>query len=268
MKAHPERCRNTNILGMARTVALDKDKPMKGMTNMAIEKTIHRLIRNGLLIRNGNKRRADFIINYGHPMMPKEVEGDEVKTINDVKAKADKVIKANGGKTLGECIKEWIKNNPLKAKYTFPTEIANYMLEDGVSGTSDSIITILNKLARKGEVNRTEVGYRRFDYSVGKNSVQQEPEIEYGIKYEITPEEEAEVTAEAIDESLREIAKEEGPFFKDLVREGMDPIHADELTRKKKEEKHMDNESTSTTQSIKMPDGSTINLTININIGK
>ena len=48
----------------------------------------------------------------------------------------------------------------------------------------------------------------------------------------------------------------------------MDPIHADELTRKKEEEKHMDNESTSTTQSIKMPDGSTINLTININIGK
>ena len=238
MKAHPERCRNTNILSMSKTVALDKAMPMKGMTNMAIEKTIHRLLRNGLLIRNGNKRRADFVINYGHPMMPKEVEGDEVKTTSIVKAKADKVVAANGGKTLGECITEWIKNNPIKSKYTFPTEIANYMLEDGISGTLDSIVTILNKLVRKGEVNRTEVGYRRFDYSVEKK-----------------------------------LTWEEHPTFKDLVAEGVDPIHADEITargieRVKEEYNKRVKEQEMEEQNVNLPEGKVINLTININFGK
>lgn len=241
MKAHPERCRNTNILSMSKTVALDKEMPMKGMTNMAIEKTIHRLLRNGLLIRNGNKRRADFVINYGHPMMPKEVEGEEVKTTSNVKAKADKVVAANGGKTLGECITEWIKNNPIKSKYTFPTEIANYMLEDGITGTLDSVVTILNKLVRKGEVNRTEVGYRRFDYSVGKGKeriASWTPDSEYEVvKSNVTPEEEEEITKEAID-------------------------HLKEEYNKIVKEQEMEE------QEVNLPEGKVINLTININFGK
>lgn len=103
----------------------------------------------------------------------------------------------------------------------------------------------------------------KADFKVA-DVVYEEPEVEYEIKDDITPEEEAEVTEEAIDESLREIAKEEGPFFKDLVKEGMDPIHADLLTRKEEPKE----ENTSTTQTIKLPGGGTINLTININIGK
>ena len=78
MKAHPERCRNTTTMGLARTIGLDKDRPVQATTG-SIDQIIRKLIKKGLVIRDGGRFRADFRINYGHPEMPPIVEGNEVK---------------------------------------------------------------------------------------------------------------------------------------------------------------------------------------------
>lgn len=79
IKSHEKQCQNTSILNIAKTIGVDKDRPLK-MSTFAIQQVLYKLIRDGLLVRHGGRRRADFVINYGHPLMPPEVDNDVVKT--------------------------------------------------------------------------------------------------------------------------------------------------------------------------------------------
>ena len=286
LKEHPKAGYNTNCMKLAHTIGLSKDFKAHATTG-SIDQSIRRLIKMGLIMRhNINLRHADFMVNYGHPDMPPFInEGVMIETKKEPVKPAispNEVFRANG-KTIAELIIEWMKANPMRLKRTTTGELADAIVASGkFQTTKESAQTVIGRLVREGRVQKFMCENRprgKADFKVldvkyedpaeTENSViDWSPDWEYDIKSNVTPEEEAQITEDALDNSLREIAKEEGPFFKDLVREGMDPIHADELTRKKEEEKHMDNESTSTTQSIKMPDGGTINLTININIGK
>lgn len=213
---------------------------------MSIEQVIHKLLRSGLLIRNGGRRRADFIINYGHPMMPPEVEGDEVKTTETtsglskgINKRAKNVMDANGGKSLSECILKWVEDNPDKTKRTYPSKMAREIAKDGVNGKTDSFVSILNKLGHDGKLRRTCVGNGLYDYSIVQEDDDvnrvigywtPKPEYHYEVKKDIVPDEEEEGETEEDNKIVKEQKMEE--------------------------------------QEVNLPEGKVINLTININVGK
>lgn len=70
IQKHPVRSSHTNIVLLAKAMKLDDTDKVSG-TQGALEQTIQRLLRAGLLERRGGVRRnATFLINYFHPELP------------------------------------------------------------------------------------------------------------------------------------------------------------------------------------------------------
>lgn len=70
IQKHPVQSSHTNIVLLAKAMQLDDTDKVSG-TQGALEQTIQRLLRAGLLERRGGVRRnATFLINYFHPELP------------------------------------------------------------------------------------------------------------------------------------------------------------------------------------------------------
>lgn len=275
LKAHPKAGYNTNCMLLAKTMSLSKDFTATSSTG-SIDQAIRRLITMGLIIRHRiNFRRADFMVNYGHPDMPPFINEGVVKETRkpaEPLVSANEIFRINGNKTIAQLIVDWLKAHPMACVNTTTGELADLIAKDGAFHTTkESAQTVIARMIREGRIKKYKVDDKprgKADFKVA-DVVYEEPEVEYEIKDDITPEEESEVTEEALDESLREIAKEEGPFFdgdkSKILHDAIEQTDFNSLIKPVEEPKE---ESTSTTQTIALPGGGTINLTININIGK
>lgn len=255
MRDHFDKCKNTNCKKLAVAMGLDKDfKPHA--TTGSIDQTIHKLMRRGLVIRQGtNLWHSNFLVNHGHPDMPPIVDEGFIKVTSTKDDSPTAVFRRNGSKTLAQLIFEWMDAHPMYLVDTTAGEIATAIIKEGAfEGSYASIVSIIHRLMRDGRIkkfNKTD-GYRSLaDFKLVKKVEPEEeasPDYEYEtLKTNKTPEEEQEVMENNI------------KSFKELVNDGMAPIQASILTEPKE---------SSTTQAIKLADGSTVNLTININIGK
>lgn len=260
LKEHERAGYNTNCMKLAHTIGLSKDFKAHATTG-SIDQSIRRLVKMGLIMRhNINLRHADFMVNYGHPDMPPFINEGVIKEIKEEPAKPNpspnEVFRANG-KTLAELIIDWMKDHPMRLKETTTGEIADAIVADGkFQTTKESAQTVVARLVREGRVQkfmredrpRGRADFKVLDVKYEEPEEKISPDYEYEtLKTNKTPEEE------------QEIMKNNIKSFKELVNEGVDPIQASILTEPKE---------SSTTQAIKLADGSTVNLTININIGK
>ena len=260
LKEHEKAGYNTNCMKLAHTIGLSKDFKAHATTG-SIDQSIRRLIKMGLIMRhNINLRHADFMVNYGHPDMPAFINDGVIKEIKEEpvepKPSPNEVFRANG-KTIAELIIDWMKNNPMHLKETTTGEMAEAIVKDGkFQTTKESAQTVIARLVREGREQkfmredrpRGRADFKVLDVKYEEPEKEVSPDYEYEtLKTNKTPEEEQEVMENNI------------KSFKELVNDGMDPIHASILT---------DPKESSTTQAIKLADGSTVNLTININIGK
>ena len=249
MKAHPERCRKTNIKNLAWTIGMDKDRPVQA-TNASIQTFIVRLIRKGLVIRSGGKHRADFVINYGHPEMPPIVDAGEVRTT--YMERGEKVLKrvhrrkrkpsASGlpsstvlimnGDTIPNLLVKWFEEHDgeIILKRTDGMKLATAIHNEGkIVAEINSLSAYIGKLVREGKITRVQCG-KFYDYSVAKTS-----------------------------ESLPTIPAER--LKQPTLLEIENYI---EETKKDYEERNKPMEE----QTVNLPSGGTITLTININLGK
>lgn len=261
MKAHPEKCKNTSTMGLAKTIGLDKDRPLRNTTG-SIDQYIRRLIRKGLVIRNGGLRRADYKINYGHPDMPPIVEGEEVKTTT-LKRKSDKNARQEG-KRMFEKVQKAEKNGLLKdIKNRRELALLAGFTEEETKGNKRGYSWVSN-LIHRGHIEEKYLNgdpsraYYKIldtpDYSnwhVKKPKAKKQEEKNTDMDYEVlkenkTPEEQATIT--------KMWFNEHGYF---------EPSIANDWSYNKEEkEKKMED------QNVNLPDGKTITLTININFGK
>lgn len=260
LKEHEKAGYNTNCMKLAHTIGISKDFKAHATTG-SIDQSIRRLIKMGLIMRhNINLRHADFMVNYGHPDMPPFINEGVIKEVKEEPVKPNpspnEVFRANG-KTLAELIIDWMKDHPMHLKETTTGEIADAIVADGkFRTTKESAQTIVARLVREGRVQkfmredrpRGRADFKVLDVKYEEPEEEISPDYEYKtLKTNKTPEEE------------QEVMKNNIKSFKELVNEGVDPIQASILTEPKE---------SSTTQAIKLADGSTVNLTININIGK
>lgn len=247
LKDHPKAAYNTSCMKLAHTIGLSRDFKAHATTG-SIDQSIRRLIKMGLIMRhNINLRRADFLVNYGHPDMPAFINEGVIKEVKEEPVKptmsAKEVFQANG-KTLAELIIDWMKDNPMHLKETTTGEIAEAIIADGkFQTTKGSAQTVIARLVREGRILKYKKPRGKEDFKV-LNVKYEEPEEDISPDYEYetlkcnkTPEEEEEITKEAIDHLKDEYNK--------IVKE------------QEMEE-----------QEVNLPEGKVINLTININIGK
>lgn len=261
LKEHEKAGYNTNCMKLAHTIGISKDFKAHATTG-SIDQSIRRLIKMGLIMRhNINLRRADFMVNYGHPDMPAFINEGVIKEVKEKPARPlmspNEVFRANG-KTLAELIIDWMKDNPMHLKETTTGEMAEAIVKDGkFQTTKESAQTIIARLVREGRIQkfmredrpRGRADFKVLDVKYEEPEEEVSPDYEYEtLKTNKTPEEE------------QEIMKDNIKSFKELVNAGVDPIQAITLGSKP--------ESSSSTQTIALPDGRTINLTININFGK
>ena len=331
MEKHPNHCQNTNIRRMAKTICLDKDRPLR-MTTFSTEQLIYQLMRRGWVTRNGNRRRSDFVINYCHPELPKELTNQTVNVVErlakeNVNKRNAEIVEKNGG-TLKEIILKWMKENPEKTKEVRLRKLADMILKDTkVSAKPDSLYAIMGRMAKDGTVKRTrgKTDYT-FNFEVAKDAKIKYKPVGGGVKKDVIAanggtlesnilgwlinnqdrlknttamalakqmikELNINTTFESLYTQFRRmyakgenvvrrlhddglcdfeiistsgkcyVKPEEKPDFKTLVQDGMDPIHALELTEEKKENKMEE-------QTVNLPEGKTISLVININFGK
>ena len=249
MDAHPAYLVDTTAGEIA--TAIIKEGTFEG-SYASIVSIIHRLMRDGRVKKfnktDGYRSLADFKLVKKVIPMPQEPE--------KIGLSSNEVFRANG-KTLAELIIDWMKDNPMHLKETTTGEMAEAIVADGkFQTTKESAQTIIARLVREGRVQkfmledrpRGRADFKVLDVKYEEPKEEISPDYEYEtLKTNKTPEEE------------QEIMEDNVKNFKELVNEGMDPIHASILTEPKE---------TSTTQAIKLADGSTVNLTININIGK
>lgn len=261
LKEHPKAGYNTSCTNLAKTMGLARDFKTSTSTG-SIDQGIRRLVRMGLIMKhNINLIRADYLVNYGHPDMPAFINEGVIKEVKKEPAKPNpspnEVFRANG-KTLSELIIEWMKDNPMHLKETTTSELAEAIVADGkFQTTKESAQTVIARLVREGRVLKYKKNNKprgKADFKVA-NVKYEEPEEEISPDYEYetlktnkTPEEEQET-----------MENNNVKIFKKLINADVDPTPASVLTEPKE---------TGITQAIKLPDGSTVNLTININIGK
>ena len=159
MEQHPKQCQNTNIRKIAKTISLDKDRPLR-MTTFSTEQLIYQLMRRGWITRNGNRFNSDFVINYGHPDLPKELENQHITTTKfSVKENVNKrnaeIVKKNGG-TLKEIILKWMQDNPDKLSKVRLHDLANLITKDTkVYARPDSVYAIMGRMVKEGTIKRT-----------------------------------------------------------------------------------------------------------------
>lgn len=261
LKEHEKAGYNTNCMKLAHTIGISKDFKAHATTG-SIDQSIRRLIKMGLIMRhNINLRHADFMVNYGHPDMPAFINEGVIKEVKEKPARPlmspNEVFRANG-KTLAELIIDWMKDNPMHLKETTTREMAEAIVKDGkFQTTKESAQTIIARLVREGRIQkfmredkpRGRADFKVLDVKYEEPEEELSPDYEYEtLKTNKTPEEEQEI--------MEDVPKS----FKELVNAGVDPIQAITLDSKP--------DSSSSTQTIALPDGRTINLTININFGK
>ena len=262
LKEHPKAGYNTSCTNLAKTIGLARDFKSSTSTG-SIDQVIRRLVRMGLIMKhNINLIRADYLVNYGHPDMPAFINEGVIKEAKEEPVKptmsAKEIFRANG-KTLAELIIDWMKDNPMHLKETTTGEIAEAIIADGkFQTTKGSAQTVIARLVREGRILKYKKPRGKEDFKVlnVKYEEPEEPEEEISPDYEYET-----LKCNKTPEEQQEIMKDNAESFKELVNAGVDPINAIMMEKPKEE-------TTSTTQTIALPDGSTINLTININIGK
>lgn len=260
LKGHEKAGYNTNCMKLAHTIGISKDFKAHATTG-SIDQSIRRLIKMGLIMRhNINLRHADFMVNYGHPDMPAFINEGVIKEVKEKPVKPNpspnEVFRANG-KTIAELIIDWMKDNPMHLKETTTGEMAEAIVKDGkFQTTKESAQTVIARLVREGRVQkfmredrpRGKADFKVLDVKYEEPEKEVSPDYEYEtLKTNKTPEEEQKIMENNI------------KSFKELIDAGVGPIQDSILTEPKE---------SSTTQAIKLADGSTVNLTININIGK
>jgi len=260
LKEHPKAGYNTSCTNLAKTMGLARDFKASTSTG-SIDQGIRKLVRMGLIVKhNINFVRADYLVNYGHPDMPAFIDEGVIREVKEEPVKPtpspNEIFRANG-KTLAELIIDWMKDHPMHLKETTTGEVAEAIVADGkFQTTKESAQTVIARLVREGRVQkfmredrpRGKADFKVLDVKYEEPEEEVSPDYEYEtLKTNKTPEEE------------QEIMEDNVKSFKELVNAGVDPIHASILTEPKE---------SSTVQAIKLPDGSTVNLTININIGK
>ena len=69
MQENPQLCKNTNATAIAKALVNSKGV-LRGTTAVAVRQAICSMVNNQMITRFGNKRRANFYINYLHKDIP------------------------------------------------------------------------------------------------------------------------------------------------------------------------------------------------------
>lgn len=249
VNANSDKCKNTSVRELSRTMVLSVNFGLYGdATTDSVEQGIHRLLRNGVLLREmHNMHKANFSLNYEHPDLA-NVYG--IVSVSKRKQSVPQYI------PIPNRIEKFIKENPLRCYKCTTKQLAQYIVKESSASSpvkQNSVIAIIRNMARKGDVIKAEQedGFGNFEYTF-KLAQEPDKEVSPDTDYEVlkcnkTPEEEKEITKESV------------KSFEELMEEWDNQPH--EIIEAPKEDKSL-------VQEIALPDGRTLNLTININFGK
>ena len=249
INTNPDKCKGVSIKGLSRNMVLSVNFGLYGdATNDSVEQGIHKLLRTGVLLREvQSPRRINLTLNYEHP------------DLSSVYGIVPVVKHASGVPQyipIPNRIEKFIKENPLRCYKCTTKQLAQYIVKESSASSpvkQNSVIAIIRNMARKGDVIKAEQedGFGNFEYTF-KLAQEPDKEISPDTDYEVlkcnkTPEEEKEITKESV------------KSFEELMEEWDNQPH--EIIEAPKEDKSL-------VQEIALPDGRTLNLTININFGK
>lgn len=142
MQAHPNAMFDTNITAMSQQIT-------GFSTAISIAQAIEKLLKKGLLDRSGNKRRADFYINYYHPQMPPEILENAPEGVKEAIAHNLEVMKEETLPAPEEIVANTIEKEavvePEPVVQTVPVEIpVEVSTKDGEKKISITINLNLN----------------------------------------------------------------------------------------------------------------------------
>lgn len=253
LHANPSKCVSTSVPLMSRTMAVSVNFGSYGKVSTdEILLNINKLIRRKILLREQEGfHRYNFKFNYEHP--------DLISVYGIVPVEkhiSDKVHYV----PIPDRVAAFIKDNPLKCYKCTVQQLAHQIVEkysfsDSLGGllNESSVSAVIRRMAKKGDIIKAEKNssFKKFEYTF-KLAQEPDEDVSPDTDYEVlkcnkTPEEEKEITKESV-----------GPF-KGLAETWAHQPH--EIFEEPKENKSL-------VQEIALPDGRTLNLTININFGK